>query len=202
MSDHEHDFADADALEPLDPDVEAALATALVAASRPAAISAARHEAILAACLDDPLAPPTDAERAAAEELRLALEGGADTADARLARMLAHGAAPKSADLERALERALEKAPPRARANVVFVVFGAGAGVLALAAGLALLFGPVRRGAEAPSAPELAELARSRSLAPLFAGDSELGASARLDRIERVRARELRSNRYLAWGVR
>src|SRR5689334_19616089 len=182
---------------------EARWVTALQAACSPAPIPEARHEQILREALEDPLAEASDEELREAEALRLALEQGGDHEHARLARALGHalGASPAEAHAaERALQKALEKPP--ARANVVWVAFGVAATGLALAASVVLVIGGAQRGAPT-SATALAhgELAPSRSLAPLLNSDAEqLSASERMDRIASVRARELRQNRYAAWG--
>jgi hypothetical protein len=80
------------------------------------------------------------------------------------------------------------------------VAFGTAASGLALAASIALVVGSARRPEPAVA---LRELTPSRSLAPLLDADAaRLSASERIDRVASVRARELRENRYAAWGVR
>ncbi|HWA76363.1 MAG TPA: hypothetical protein VG937_28685 [Polyangiaceae bacterium] len=184
---------------------EARLRVALLAAYSPTAIAEARHEQIVREALEDPLAEASDEELREAEALRLALEQEGDHEHARLARALGHALGAPSEEsraTERALERALEK--PAARANVVWVAFGVAASGLALAASVMLVIGGAQRGApESASALARESLTPSRSLAPLLNADAEqLSASERMDRIASVRARELRQNRYAAWGVR
>jgi len=185
----------AEALEALDPDEEAALLRALRSVFRPESIRQECHEALLETALLDPFAEPTAEERARAEELRAALAGGTPHQEADLARQLAAAfrAAPAGV-AAKAAQRASERALPRGK--VVQVAFAATV-VLSLAAGALLLVRGVPE-----RAPELAPLAESRSLSPLFARAPEASASERLDRIVAVRSRELRDNRFATWGVR
>lgn len=100
----------------------------------------------------------------------------------------------------RAAELATRAVDRRRRTNVIALAFGAGAGVLALAAGVALL---VRPPPEAAPAAAAVPVARSRSTSALFDERFTVEAtSARIDRIGEARARDLRANRYAAWGVR
>jgi hypothetical protein len=184
----------------LSPASEAALSRALSAAWSPAELASERHERLLSAALEDPFAPPSEAEVEAAEALRLALEGDRGSGDAALARALAHAVVPSEAEPRRA-ERSLEHAltAPKSRPNVVFVTFGVLAATLSLAAAFALVALPVR---ESPPFNRPSP-ALSRSLGPTLGADAQnLSATARMDRIASVRARDLRENRYLAWGVR
>jgi hypothetical protein len=95
---------------------------------------------------------------------------------------------------------------PEARPRVIYVAFGAATALLAAAAALALVIGSLSSdeaplSAQAPLAP--AALSTSRSSAALFQEPFTLeGTTARMDRIANERERELRQNRYLAWGVR
>jgi hypothetical protein len=83
---------------------------------------------------------------------------------------------------------------------VIFVAFGVAASVLAVAAGIALVVTPVSRESDAL---RQSKFVPSRSFAPLVDGESaQLSASARLDRLVGARERDLRANRYAAWGVR
>jgi hypothetical protein len=82
---------------------------------------------------------------------------------------------------------------------VIYVAFG-GAG-LALAAAAALLLalgGLSQKAAEPASEP----LLRPRSTAPLFSERFDADVTARVDRIAEVRSRDLRENRYVAWGAK
>lgn len=198
-----------------DDETELALAEALAAAVRPEAIDPKRHASVLTAAFaahgdaTHPLAPPSPEERMAASRLARALEHGSNDAGAALLRDLAAitpgaDAATSGAASERALRRALDQVPARpARSNVVFAWFGGAAAVLAAAAAVSLVIGDPEPAGRTRSRTAFAE---SRSAAPLFAeqlaAGAELSASARIDRIASVRARELRDNRYLAWGVR
>jgi hypothetical protein len=180
---------------------ERALAEALIASVRPTPLSSARHEEILARALG--ATPEEDAatpeELADASAFAQAIDGRGDHADLALARALRFATRPEALAAE-ALEGALARSlGQRKRApNVYFVSFGAASAVLALAAGV-LLFLRFE-----PAEPEpRPELLLSRSLAPLLGPEAaDLSASARLDRIASARSRDLRANRYAAWGVR
>lgn len=188
---------------PLDAEEEARLASALRAALQPEAIDPGLHERILRRALSDPLAPATPEELDAAERLRLALEGRGESEHLALASSLrfAHGTEVSSDEhAERAHARALEKAAPK-RNNVVYRAFGAVSGVLALAAAVALVMTPLEK-ERAPAQPK-AEIARSRSLAPVLNVEAaRLSPSERMDRIASAREKDLRNNRYARWGVR
>jgi hypothetical protein len=152
---------------------------------------------------DDPDAPPTEAELAAAERLRrgLELEGEAlaeaspEAEAARWARALRHAHSPSPIDP--ALHAALvEQAMPRAKVRRLPAAFWGAPLALAAAAAAALF---VSRGAvEAP------RLRPSRPLDALFAEPfPRSGAtSARIDRVVAARGRDLRDNRFAKLGVR
>jgi hypothetical protein len=186
---------------PLPPDEAARWLEAVRAAWSPSELSPTRHEQLLRDALEDPFAEASAEEEREAQALREALEHGGEHEHAALARALAHALGASSVEPgaeKRALERALDLPP--ARSNLILVAFGVAATGLALAASIALVVGSTRR-------PEAAlarrELAPSRSLAPLLNADAaRLSASERIDRVASVRARELRDNRYAAWGVR
>ncbi|HVY32531.1 MAG TPA: hypothetical protein VHB79_38600 [Polyangiaceae bacterium] len=177
---------------------------ALGAALRPGELSAQDNERLIARALDDPLAPPSEEELAESARLRDALASGGAHEDAPLLEALR---APFAAsEAESATEVALAKAQlrpapsPKRRSNVVYATFGVASLALAAAAALVLSFGGLSREA-APAAPPLA-LARPRSAAPLFDGHFDSNTTARVDLIVSVRSRDLRDNRYAAWGVR
>lgn len=205
-------MSQADEEEPLLPPEEAAAwLTALEAALRPSELDPAVGERLLELALEDPLAPPSEAELVESARLRDALEQGAPDADAALLRALGApfaapaAPAPELASVERALQAALEAptetARPERRGNVVYVAFGAGSAVLAAAAAALLFVGTLRGGAPAPT--RAAAYAESRSTAPLFSDRFETGdTTARMDVIASARSRDLRDNRYAAWGVR
>jgi hypothetical protein len=202
-------------ITPLEPEAEAELLQALEHALRPHALAPETNERLIELALTDPLAPASPSERAAAERLRDALETGATESDAELARAL--GAAFRSSSEASALEaseRALETALPARRAarssrepsKVVYGVFGGAGAVLALAAAVALFAGvrkaePVAASSDALRPSET--FALPRTSAALFDTPFELRATtARIDRIASARQRDLRGNRYAAWGVR
>jgi len=154
---------------------------------------------------DDPDAPATEQERAAADELRSALEDPRrSNEDADLARALSSAWSPRdlTAEQHRALvEQAISRrAAVRRSGRVIRISFGVGAFV-ALAAGVLLVLRSPRLDEPRSSA---AGLAVSRSTQPLFpdrfapAG----GETARIDRIAMARAADLRDNEFARWGVR
>lgn len=218
MSREPDDRLDSELLPVLPDDVERALAAALRAAWAPTEIDSATNDALITLALEDPLAAPTAEEVAESERLRRALDGDGDHPYADLARALASAGRPSEleparverlvADLGREPEPLPlhEPAPTSAarRGNVIYVVFGAAAATLALAASVALFVGPARRAAPSSEmAARLQDLAVSRSTASMFSEKFETEETTeRVDRIALARARELRSNRYALWGVR
>jgi hypothetical protein len=183
----------------LEPEAETALLQALEAAWRPAALDAARNEHMIATALEDPLAPPTEAELVEAARLRVALEQAQAHEDADLLRGLgaAFGAGAATAPAEATLGRAFEKP---ARSNVIYRAFGVASLALAAAAATWLMVGSSGKNpAEAPAPSAFAE---PRSTAPLFNERFETqSTTARMDLIASARGRELRGNRFAAWGV-
>lgn len=201
----------------LPPEESAAWLTALEAAWRPSELDPAVGERLLEMALEDPLAPPSEEELAESARLRDALDQGTPHADAALLRALGAPFAapaaslPESAAVERSLRAALEAqtehtqpaepARPARRSNVVYAAFGAGSALLAAAAAAVLFVGSLRSGAPAPE--QAAAYAEPRSTAPLFTARFETGdTTARMDMIASARSRDLRDNRYAAWGVR
>jgi hypothetical protein len=184
----------------------------------------------------DPDDPPSEEELRAAEALRRVLEGhppgppggreravdAGALADAELAQSLRAAASPKALSPERhrqILDVAVAPRAPQAAARegvaplgppkskVVYFAFGGAAGVLAMAAAVALVI----RGA-APSRPlatkALAErggpaLAYSRSAAELFPEGIPRsgGTTDRVDRIAYARAQDFRQNHFARWGA-
>jgi len=199
---HSDDFErdDFDDDTPLSPEEEASLAEALRAALEPRELDPGLHQRILEQALSDPLAPASDDERRRADLLRESLAGRAESDDLALGRALRAAAVAEPAEVAIAAhERALARALPR-RSNVVWAVFGAAGGALALAASIALLVSPVSR--ESAPAPSRSALLRSRSLAPLLNVEAKnLSPSERIDRIASVRQKDLRQNRYASWGL-
>jgi hypothetical protein len=198
----------ADEDETLPAEQEAALLAALEAALRPSELDPELNERLIELSLEDPLAPPSAEELVESERLRDALEHGGAHEDADVLRALqATFADEPRRDHDGAVERALDgalgsttQAPPK-RGNVVYAVFGAAGAVLAAAAAVALFLGTLSRG-NAPAASAGA-LVRPHSTAPLFAERFETGdTTARMDLIASARSRDLRDNRYAAWGVR
>jgi hypothetical protein len=182
-------------LPDLPEELEQRLALALRSAWAPAELDPRRHEQLLEAALEDPFAPPSAEELAESERFRQALESGGEHPHLPLARALqvAHKAEPLSELSARRIAR-----QSHARGAVYWGSLGLTA-VLAAAALFALWSPSSERSAAEPA---LQDLAQSRSTAPLFADASAVTASARIDRIADVRTRELRANRYAAWGVR
>lgn len=162
--------------------------------------------------LDDPDAPISEEEKAAAEELRLALEDPAranEDAELLRAASLAHEPRPIGEAEHRAIvARALRARPARRRAMLAWGA-GAAAGALALAAAVALLVGPLG-GAAGPAAPAAMQasarvpLVQVRSTQPLFSEPFARagGTSARVDRIALAREADLRDNQFALWGVK
>jgi hypothetical protein len=155
---------------------------------------------------DDPDALPTEEERAKADELRAALDGGAGARDdADLARALRAAWSPSqlAADQHRRiLDGALTRSARTARrARVLRVAFGAGT-VVALAASVAAVVWSERRPGQSSYAA--AALATSRSTQPLFAESfaRQGGETSRIDRIVLARQADLRDNEFVKWGVR
>lgn len=193
----------------LPPEEAAAWLTALEAALRPSELDPDVNERLLEMALEDPLAEPSEEELIESGRLRDALEQGTPDADANLLRALgaSFAAAPPEVSEEAAVERALEAALPQEparparRSNVVYAVFGASGAVLAAAAAVALFIGTSR--SSAPPAAQASAYVEPHSTASLFAERFETGdTTARVDLIASVRSRDLRDNRYAAWGVR
>ncbi len=198
------------------------LASSLRAAYRPASLAEGDLDAILARALGDEDAPPTRLEREAADRLRSALERGGDLDEE--AAILGHlRAAHRPAALAPArndelIAGALARAP-RALASVSTLrrvlpaTIATITGVLALAAGFAVLVRTSNLPSPAAMVPSPAELAvvapaaliRSRSTDDLFDPAEKFEVkrtSARIDRIASARSSDLRRNRFAAWGVR
>jgi len=174
-------------------DRDEALCAALRAAWQPQELDPSRHAEILARALEDPLAPPTEAELADSVRLREALDGGLDHPGAELAKALRASWDPS--ELARGAELLRSAVASRTRGQVVRAAFG-GAAVLALAAGLALVVGGISRSGQ------VATLAASRTTSSLFSGKFLLReTSGRLDAIAQARSRDLRENRFARWGV-
>jgi hypothetical protein len=153
----------------------------------------------------DPDAPPSEEEQAEATRLREALEDPARVQGGGLAGALSAAWSPRdlSAGEHRALlDRALaDHALRRRRAHAMRVSFGAG--LAALAAGVALVVG-IGRGSPPTALRADAAFAPTRSTQSLFtepfAGAG--GQTARVDRIAAARAADLRENEFARWGVR
>lgn len=193
---------------PLDLETEAQLLAALEAALRPAALDRAVNERLIEQALEDPLAPASSEELAESARLRDALEAGSahEDAGALTALRAAFGAgASEPTRLEQAITAAVA-APaqaPRGRGNVIYALFGGAAAVLAAAAALVLVVGGGRSEAPSLDASAAGQYSKPRSTAPLFEASFQTAAtSARIDLIASVRSRDLRDNRYAAWGVR
>ena len=203
-------MSQADEDETLPPEQEAALLAALEAALRPSELDPELNERLIELSLEDPLAPPSAEELVESERLRDALAHGGAHEDAEVLRALqATFADEPGREHESAVERALEGAlgsvakPRPKRGNVVYAVFGAASAVLAAAAAVALFLGTLSRSSEPAASVSASVLVRPHSTAPLFAERFETGdTTARMDAIAGARSRDLRDNRYAAWGVR
>ncbi|HEY4105702.1 MAG TPA: hypothetical protein VGM44_17505 [Polyangiaceae bacterium] len=184
-------------LPELPPELEHELAQALRAAWAPGELAPARLEQLIEAALEDPFAPASPEELAESERFRKALAGEGEHRDLPLARALksAHDAPPLSEHAERRIARQSRKART---GKVYFVSFGVSA-LLAAAAAFAL-WAPA--GDRSAAEPALHDLAQSRSTAPLFSEAFAGSTSTRIDRIADARTRDLRDNRYAAWGLR
>jgi hypothetical protein len=188
---------------------EEELAQALRAAWQPSDLDAAVNEALIAAALEDPLAPASEEEIAESERLRRALDGEAEHPDLPLVRALRAAAQPKKLDelaAERAVKKALGKGSPARRGNVLFVSFGAAAtAIAALAAAWFVALRPALDTAGSGNVrAAIHDLALSRSTAAMFQDPfvTTTTTTERVDKIALARARDLRSNRYAQWGVR
>jgi hypothetical protein len=182
-----------------------ALADLLSLAYHPAQLSAQAQERLLSLAFEEPLAPATDVEQADARRLRRALDGASTSHDADLAVSLACAAGKVDCDLEGVMERAASLAglPSPRRTNVIYVAFGAAALAAAAAAALVLSMAPVDPPALAAAPHTEPALVSSRSTTPLFQESFAVGkASERVDLIVAARSRELRANRFTAWGIR
>jgi hypothetical protein len=194
----------------LSPREEAELLEALEAALRPSELADDVNERLIEAALEDPLAPPSDAELIESGRLRDALEQGAPHQDSPL--LAALGAAFSAArddEAEAATSRALHAAlgagpkAERRSSNVVYAVFGAGGAILAAAAAALLILTTLSRSGPPVASAEPVALVKPRSTAALFSDRFETGdTTARMDLIAGARGRDLRDNRYAAWGVR
>ncbi len=196
--------------EPLAPDEEALLLEALACALRPKEIDASLNDRLIEAALasDDPFAPASVEELRESARLREALEQGTPHADVDALRALQLAFKPDDASAE-LLARALsgdakpagpaptEPPPLRSKTTVIYAAFGGSGVVLAFAAMFALLVGT-------PESPApVTALVKPHSTLSLFSEPFETAdTTARIDRIASARGRELRDNRYAAWGVK
>jgi len=156
----------------------------------------------------DPDAPPSEAEVAAALELRRSLEQGkpgvrsnADWELVEAVRAAASPAAITEARHRRILETALSRNP---RGRVIYLAFGGVASLAAMAAALAIVMKGAEREPAGGRPIQESPMAVSRSTVELFpAGIPARGSTSdRVDRIAYARARDLRENRFARWGVR
>jgi hypothetical protein len=203
------ELAEAEALrDALDRGEEPA-ADLLRAAFSPGALGEADLDAIVARALGDESAATT-AEREGADRLRAELEGAAPRQLSAPLHALRLAAKPTEIAPERN-EALIAAAFRRARGRMAVVrriapvTMAALAGVAALAAGVALFVGKPPAPSEGAGAPTAA-LIRARSAEDLFDPATPFPRSgeesARIDRIAGARARDLRRNRFTAWGVR
>lgn len=197
MSQRTDNPADGDLLAP---EQEEELTRALRAAWAPAELDPALNEMLIEAALEDPFAEPSDEEIAESERLRRALDGEGEHPDADLARALSLAHAPR--ELEPGQSRHLARQALTRRSNVIYVVFGAAATLVAAAAVVMLFLFPASKSA-APAMQPAEKLAVSRSTVSMFNKKFDTAdTTARIDRIASARARDLRQNQYAMWGVR
>jgi hypothetical protein len=185
-------------------DADQSLAELLSTTWAPSELSPGAQERLVSLALEDPLAPATELERTEAARLRRALEGGPICRDADLARAFALAAGGGNYDVERATQSAALRAglPSPRQTNVIYVAFAATALAAAAAAAILLSLFPVDRPALV-TAPAEQQMVLSRSTASLFQEKFAVGkTSERVDLIVAARARELRANRFAAWGIR
>jgi hypothetical protein len=169
-----------------------------------------------------PDSPPTEEERAQAEQLRHALENPSRPhQDAELARALSAAWSPHdltTAEHHALVEQALARRDAEGRrgdgalgfprGKVFRVTFGASAALAVAAAVLLVVWSgkrPPSSGAIGPSTSVRASaLAVSRSTQALFSERFAPtgGETARIDRIALARGADLRDNEFAKWGVR
>jgi len=168
-------------------------------------------EALLPAVVEE--APADAAEIKAADGLRRALDGSpADRAEHPLASLAgALRAAHAPGSIAEIRNEALLRPALRGRAGGgPRVLYGAVAGALALAAGIAGLW--ISGASDGPDTPaaSLDGMVEVRSTAPLFSvedfpqgmgPDRKDTTSERIDKITSARSADLRNNRYRAWGL-
>ncbi|HMA92859.1 MAG TPA: hypothetical protein VKP30_09240 [Polyangiaceae bacterium] len=146
----------------------------------------------------------TPFERQQAQELASALNGDGGHPLLDLAEALQNAYAPCALQLARH-EQLVKKPLARTRPGrfVAARTWRYLAPGLALAAGVALWFTAVQPPATKSERAPVSELARTRSLSPMFAETLEQPTpTERIDRIYAVRSKELRHNRYTLWRVR
>jgi hypothetical protein len=177
---------------------------ALRAAARPDELNTAAHERLLELVLEDPLAPPSEDELIESARLRdaLASDDAAHTDAALLAALRAPFAKENGQAAAQKLPAPAEPPAGKPRRNLIYATFGGASVVLAAAAALALTFGSVSRESAPSASAPIPTLVRPRSTAPMFAGHFNSNTTARMDMIASARERDLRDNRYAAWGVR
>jgi hypothetical protein len=187
----------------------------LRAAYEPADLDANENDALInrALGIGESDAPATSSEREAADRLREAImhphsedrdEPQVEVLDALVAAHRPKGIDPLRNEL--LITRALKGSSQRTvQRRVVPVVTAAILGVAAMAAGISLYLqgNGTHSGTANVAAPALQ---RSRSTANLFDAATPFprvgGESARMDRITKARATDLRNNRFALWGVR
>jgi hypothetical protein len=201
------ELAEAEALRDALDRGEDPAAEAIRAAFSPGALAEADLDAIVQRALGDDSASTTS-EREGADRLRAELDGIAPREISAPLHALRLAVKPTEIPAERneaLIAAAFRRARGRMAAvrRIAPVTMAALAGVAALAAGVALFVG------EAPSSPPsapTAALIRARSAEDLFDPATPFPRSgeesARIDRIAGARARDLRRNRFTAWGVR
>jgi hypothetical protein len=185
---------------------------ALGAAADPQPLDAQRHQRLIENALaggsnagiessDDPLAPVTDEETAAAAKTRERLETDPLVALLRSA-YRPDSLAPESDMVIRSAALVRTSSPARSKPSVTKMVYWS---TFAAAAAAALWLSIPRISQRTESVLDEgfhSELAQSRTTKPLFSMSfASSTPSERIDRIAQVRERELRNNRYVLWGL-
>jgi hypothetical protein len=211
-ADEEHvsaeERAEAEALRAALDRGEDPLAAALQAAFAPCDAAGDDLDAILARAMGDESAS-TEAERDAADRLRVELAGEAEVREAAILMALKVAADPPALPEgrnEALVNAALFRAKKRSTLlRLVPFTMAAAAGLSAVAAAFAFYLSGAHE-APAPAAVAAATLIPARSTQELFDAATPFPRrgeeSARIDRIAAARKADLRANRFAAWGVR
>jgi hypothetical protein len=186
------------------------LLAALAAAMRPADLAEDVHERILARALgaEAQEVAASSEEQRSADALRSGLEAG-DPRHPLVALALALRLAARPREVPELVQSRLVRDALRAPRKVVVVRTVAVVGIVLSAAAVLLMW--VTRPALTPTEASLPEpppflpgMVETRSTTSLFTPEDfprEGGQSSRIDRIASERSADLRTNRFVAWGV-